>query len=215
MDQQGKTISWGEHLPKYKVPTILKETLLKPFFKSLSLKEPIVDLGCGTGYFSEIITETGKKVLGIDKNGDVASSDNFSFQRQDILDFQSQTLFKTILLINILSVESPTGRKAIIKKVHELLDEQGLAYILTTSSKLFDSPTNSDLISFDKLSVNKVHLKAKLTNGDYIDFDDFIVPEEETRLQISETGLEIIKEKELQHPYMDRPVYILYIVKKR
>ena len=214
MDKKSETIAWGEHLPKYKVPTVLKETLLKPYFKSLIFEEPIIDLGCGTGYFSEIATKAGQKVLGIDKNGDLPNGANFTFQKQDILEFQSRNLFNTILLINILSVESTAGREAVIKKISEIIAENGLAYILTTSSKLFTLPTNSDLISFNKVTEDKAHLKVKLVDGAYIEFDDYIVSEEETRKQIAESGLEIIEEKEFQHPDMNRPVYILYIVKK-
>jgi SAM-dependent methyltransferase len=208
------TISWDKHLPKYKIPTVLKETLLKPFFERLSLEEPIIDLGCGTGYFSEIITKTGKSVLGIDKNSDLLDLNGFTFQKKDILDFQSKTPFKTVLLINILSVESTSGRDSLIKKVHDLLEIGGKAYILTTSSKLFTSPTNSDLISFKKLTDDKVYLKVKLTSGDYLEFEDFIVQEDETRQQIKGSDLKIIKEQEFQHPDMDRPTYILYIAEK-
>lgn len=215
MNTRDKTIPWNEHLPKYKVPTVLKETLLKPYFESLSFEESILDLGCGTGYFSEIITKKGQKVLGVDKNGDLPNSDNFRFQKKDILDFQSETGFNTILLINILSVESTAGREKIIGKVSQLLNKSGVAYILTTSSKLFTSPTNSDLISFKRLAKDKVHIKVKLIGGDYIEFDDYIVSEDETRKQITKTNLEITEEKEFQHPDMDRPAYILYIVKKK
>ncbi|MEI6296050.1 MAG: class I SAM-dependent methyltransferase [bacterium] len=215
MDKPPETISWDKHLPKYKIPTVLKETLLKPYFESLVFKEPIIDLGCGTGFFSEIIIKSDKKLLGIDKNSDLLNSKNFTFQKQDILEFQSATPFNTILLINILSVEPTNGRKAIIKKISEIVAENGLVYILTTSSRLFASPTNSDLISFEKLTNNKVHLKVRLISGDYIEFDDHIVSEQETREQVAENGLEILKEKEFQHPNMDRPVYILYIVRKK
>jgi len=215
MDKKPETIAWDEHLSKYKVPTVLKETLLKPYFESLTFGEPIIDLGCGTGYFSEIAIKAGQKVLGIDKNGDLPNSTNFTFQKQDILEFQSVTPFNTILLINILSVESTVGREAVIKKISKIIAEDGLAYILTTSSKLFTSPTDSDLISFEKLTEDKAHLKVKLVSGDYIEFDDYVVSEDETRRQITKSGLKIVEEKEFQHPDMDRPVYILYIVRRK
>jgi SAM-dependent methyltransferase len=214
MNKSTKTIAWGEHLPKYKIPTVLKETLLKPYFENITFKEPVVDLGCGTGYFSELIAKNGKKILGIDKNGDLSDSENFIFQKEDILSFQSKTNFKTILLINILSVETTSGREKIIKKISELLEKGGVAYILTTSSKLFVSQTNSDLITFEKVTDDKAHLKVKLTNGSYIEFDDYIVSESETREQLTKSGMEIVEEKEFQHPDMDKPVYILYIVRK-
>jgi 2-polyprenyl-3-methyl-5-hydroxy-6-metoxy-1,4-benzoquinol methylase len=210
-----ETIKWSEYLSKYTISTVLKDSLLKPYFKHLSLEEPIVDLGCGTGYFSDIITNAGKKVLGIDKNGNLPTTDRFTFMKEDIVDFHTETKFNSILLINILSVESVVRRNALIGKIQEIIAGDGMAYILTTSSKLFNSPTESEFIRFIRLAGNKAHLIVKLVNGDYIEFDDFIVPEEETRRQIIENGLEIVEEKEFQHPEMDRPVYVLYIVKKR
>jgi 2-polyprenyl-3-methyl-5-hydroxy-6-metoxy-1,4-benzoquinol methylase len=215
MNSQNKIISWDKYLQKYKVPTVLKEDLLRPYFENLPLEEPILDLGCGSGYFSEIIALAGKKILGIDKNSDLVSLNGFTFKKMDILDFQSKTNFKTILLINILSVVPTSDRNKIIKKIYELLDKDGVAHILTTSQKLFASPINSDLIYFERLSEDKVHLKVKLIDGDYIEFDDYIVSENETREQINANNLEIIKEKEFKHPNMDKPVYILYIVKKK
>jgi 2-polyprenyl-3-methyl-5-hydroxy-6-metoxy-1,4-benzoquinol methylase len=215
MNKSTKTIAWGEHLPKYKIPTVLKETLLKPYFENITFKEPVVDLGCGTGYFSEIVTSAGKKVLGIDKNGDLPNTDRFTFEKGDILEFKPKTKFNTVLLINILSTESKNERDLIIKKVYNLLLPGGTAYILNTSSRLFTSPTDSDLISFKKIAEDKVHLDVKLINRELIDFDDFIIQEEETRMMIANNNLSIIEEKEFQHPEMDRPVYILYVAKKK
>ena len=70
-------MDWSETLRKYEIPTVYKEALLRPYFENVDLKEPILDAGCGTGYFSNILCKRGYKVTGIDLNGELQSNDRY------------------------------------------------------------------------------------------------------------------------------------------
>ena len=110
-------MDWSETLRKYEVPTVFKQKLLKPYFEGVDLKEPILDAGCGTGYFADILCKRGYKVSGIDLNSQLESNDNFDFQQADITTFKTDKKFETILLINILATAPPAERLKMLKKI--------------------------------------------------------------------------------------------------
>ena len=110
-------MDWSETLRKYEAPTVFKQKLLKPYFEGVDLKEPILDAGCGTGYFADILCKRGYKVSGIDLNSQLESNDNFDFQQADITTFKTDKKFETILLINILATAPPAERLKMLKKI--------------------------------------------------------------------------------------------------
>ena len=58
--------SWKNTLKHYAVPSVLKDKLLRPHFFNLKLREPVLDIGCGTGYFSELIVKQNIEIFAVD-----------------------------------------------------------------------------------------------------------------------------------------------------
>jgi len=206
-------MDWSETLRQYETPSVYKEKLLRPYFEKADLKEPILDAGCGTGYFSKILTERGLNVTGIDLNGDLESGDRFTFEKADITDYQTDKKFETILLINILATAPPADRLAIIKKVKELKTANGLAYIVNTNANLFGENFEGENLSGRRLAGDKAHVKVKLTDGKYIEFDDFLVSEDEIRKMCEEAGSQIVEKMNFKPDDLPKPVYELYLLK--
>ncbi len=205
-------INWSETLRKYAVPTVFKERLLRPYFEGVDLKEPILDAGCGTGYFADILCNRGYKVSGIDLNGQLENNDKFDFKQVDIIKFETDKKFETILLINILATASPDDRLKIFFKIKELKTEDGIAYVINTCAKLFGSDFDSESLSGHKTSEGRVKVRVELINGEFIEFEDYLVTEEEIKEMCAAVGLRIIEKKDFKPEELEKPIYELYLL---
>ncbi len=206
-------IDWSEILNKYETPTVFKEELLRPFFEQANLTEPILDVGCGKGYFSRLLCERGYKVSGIDLNSQLQSDDKFDFQKADFTSFETNRKFKTVLLVNILTTASLADRLKILKKIKEIKTDEGLAYVVNTNADLFGSELDSETLSVRKVEENKFSLKIKLVNGEYIEFDDYVITQEEMERMCQEAGLQIIERKDLKSKEHDKSIYEVYLLR--
>lgn len=206
-------LDWSETLRQYEVPSVFKERLLRPYFEKADLKEPILDAGCGTGYFSKILNSRGLKVTGIDLNGQLESNDSFDFKQADITAFETDKKFETILLINILATAPPAERLKMLQKIKELKTEGGLAYVVNTNAELFGEDFEADNLSSRQLGDGKARVKVKLIDGQIIEFTDYLVGDEEIRKMCAATGLEIIEKKDFKPDELKKPIYNLYLVK--
>jgi len=206
-------IDWSEILHKYETPTVFKDELLRPYFEQVNLTEPILDVGCGKGYFSRLLCERGYKVSGIDLNSQLQNDEKFDFQKADFTSFETTRKFETVLLVNILTTASPSDRLKILKKIKEVKAEQGIAYVVNTNADLFGSELYSETLSIRKVEENKFKLKIKLVNGEYIEFDDYVITQEEMEKMCQEAGLQIIEKKNLKSKEQDKPIYEVYSLK--
>ncbi len=206
-------MNWSETLRKYAVPTVFKDGLLRPYFEGVDLKEPILDAGCGTGYFADILCNRGYKVFGIDLNGQLESNEQFDFKQADIISFETDKKFETILLINILATASPADRLKIFKKIKELKTEEGIAYVVNTCAKLFGSDFDSESLSGHKTTEGRVKVRVKLVNGEFIEFEDYLVAEEEIKEMCETAGLRIIEKKDFKPEELEKPIYEMYLLK--
>lgn len=206
-------MDWSETLRQYEVPTVFKEGLLRPYFETANLKEPILDAGCGTGYFAKILNNRGLKVTGIDLNSQLESNGQFDFKQADITAFETDKKFETILLINILATAPPADRLKMLQKIRELKTENGLAYIVNTDAELFGEDFETDALSGHPTGEGKTKVKVKLIDGKSIEFTDYLVGDEEIRKMCEEAGLKIIEKQDFKPEELEKPIYNLYLVK--
>ncbi|MEI7498603.1 MAG: methyltransferase domain-containing protein [Candidatus Falkowbacteria bacterium] len=206
-------IDWSEILHKYETPTVFKDELLRPYFEQVSLEEPIIDVGCGKGYFSHLLCERGYKVSGIDLNSQLQSDEKFDFQKVDFTAIETNRKFNTVLLVNILTTASFSDRLKILKKIKEIKTEEGIAYVVNTNANLFGSELDSESLSIRKVGENKYNLKIKLVDEQYIEFDDYVITQEEMERMCQEAGLQIIERKDLKSKEQDKPIYEVYLLK--
>lgn len=206
-------IDWSKFLHKYETPTIFKDELLKPYFEKITLSEPILDVGCGKGYFSHLLCQRGYKVSGIDLNSQLQDNKKFDFKKADFIKLEMAGGFKTILLINILTTTSPSERLKILKKIKKIKTREGIAYVVNTNADLFGNELESETLSIHKASKDKFKLKIKLINGRYIEFNDYIITKREMEKMCQKAGLQIIKRYDLKSKYQNKPIYELYLLK--
>lgn len=207
-----KNIDWANYIEKYRTPTILKERLLKPYFENTRLDEPILDVGCGTGYFSEIFTNRQMHTVGIDPNINLKENDYFHFIKEDFLQSTIDQRFKTILLINILSVLPKEARLNFLQKASNLKFQDGKIYFLTMNADLYKNDFQTDELSVKKLNNDLVNLEFKLVDGNHINFNDNIISDNEINQIIKQANLKIIEKVDFQSDKIKEPIYKLYIL---
>ncbi len=206
--------SWKNIIKEYEVPTVLKERLLKPYFLDVKLASPVLDIGCGTGYFTEILSQRGLEITGFDQNVVNIKSKVKYFQGEaSNLPFKDKS-FSSILLINVLScVEDKNARIALLKEAKRVKKENQPIYVINTSEKLFAKPTNSDLLKFISLGPKKIKITVKKSDGKIIEFEDHIITSKEMEAYSQEIGLKVVEKREFIDLEMKTPIYTLYILK--
>ncbi|MFA6476119.1 MAG: class I SAM-dependent methyltransferase [Candidatus Paceibacterota bacterium] len=211
--KNNERIDWSKILSKYEVPTVLKDVLLKPYFETVELKEPILDAGCGTGYFSGLLLKRGYCVSGVDLNSHLENEEGFDFCQADLTSFETDKKFETILLINILTTVPLADRLKILKKIKEIKMADGVAYVVNVSGELVSSDFESETLSSHKIGKDKVRLRIKLVSGEHIEFDDYVVTQQEMVEICKTAGLQIIEKKDLKLDDLAKPVYEMYLLR--
>ncbi len=196
----------------YEVPTVFKHDLLRPYFEKANLTGPIFDIGCGGGYFSEILSSRGYEVIGIDKNNKSFPKSKVKYARMDGVSLGlKDSIFGSVLLINVLScVDYEKDRIKILDEAKRVKNDNGLIYVVNFS---VDMPYNSDLLAVEKLFNQKLRLKIKKINGDYITFEDYYISKKDMQEYASKTGLKIVEIQDFKHPKLEIIIYTLYILK--
>lgn len=205
-------IDWSNYIEKYKVPTVLKEQLLKPYFENKKFEEPVLDIGCGTGYFSEIFTNHKIHTVGIDPNINLKDNDYFHFRKEDFLQSKIDQKFKTVLLINVLSVLPKETRLQFLQKSSQIKSEDGKIYFLTMNADLYKNDFQTDELSVKKLNNDLVNLEFKLVDGNHISFNDNIVSGNEINQIIEQVGLRIVEKIDFQSDKIKEAIYKLFIL---
>jgi 2-polyprenyl-3-methyl-5-hydroxy-6-metoxy-1,4-benzoquinol methylase len=208
-------IDWSKKLAEYETPTKMK-LLLGSYFETAEIKgEVVLDAGCGKGFFARILTARGYEVVGIDINGDLESDDLFHFQKANIVSFESDHKFETILLVNVLSCVSFKERLLILKNLKSLKTEDGLVYVVNTNADLLgaDPAPVSDLFKVEKKTDDLVHLKMKKVDDNWIEFDDYLITKKEMSKLCEASGLEIIDRIDFQHEGLEKPFFEMYLLK--
>jgi len=106
-------------------------------------KGPVLDIGCASGYFIELMRDKGWDVeaVELDKNMiEKVKAKNFKVFERPFEEFTSSKKFKLITMFDVL--EHIPDLKTTFQKFHELLDEDGVVALITpdfgsTQRKLF------------------------------------------------------------------------------
>ena len=108
----------------------------------------IADFGCGPGLYAARLAKRGANVTGIDFSGrsieyakDVASREqlNISYVNQNYLEFETEDQFDLVLMIMCdFCALSPTQRKGLLRKFHEILKPRGSVLLDVYSLSAFE-----------------------------------------------------------------------------
>ncbi len=204
--------NWKNHIKKYFAPTIFKESLLKPYFEKLNLKGNVLDIGCGTGYFSEILSSKNVKVTGIDQNKvNIKSEVKYLQGDGKSLPFEKNS-FQNILIINVLScIDSELERIKVLSEAKRIKTKEGKIYVINGSEELFEN--DNEIVNSKKISESKGILKLKKIDGNYIEFEDYIISSNNMKKYVEKSNLEIIEIKDFIYDSLNLKVYTLYVLK--
>jgi 2-polyprenyl-3-methyl-5-hydroxy-6-metoxy-1,4-benzoquinol methylase len=92
----------------------------------------ILDIGCGTGKFLELLREHGAEAEGIEISAyaaGIASSKGFTIYNQDIMSFQQEAQYDVITAFDL--IEHIPDTKAFLRKVFGLLTDDGVFIFMT------------------------------------------------------------------------------------
>lgn len=108
----------------------------------------IADFGCGPGLYATRLAKRGANVTGIDFSKrsidyakDVAAREqlNISYVNQNYLEFETEDWFDLVLMIMCdFCALSPTQRKGLLRKFHEILKPSGSVLLDVYSLNAFD-----------------------------------------------------------------------------
>ena len=108
----------------------------------------IADFGCGPGLYAARLAKRGANVTGIDFSGssieyakDIAAHEqlNISYVNQNYLEFETEDQFDLVLMIMCdFCALSPTQRKGLLLKFHEILKPRGSVLLDVYSLSAFE-----------------------------------------------------------------------------
>jgi len=95
----------------------------------------VLDLGCGKCKFSQRFIDKGIAVVGVDKKSTTESHDNFTFVKQDILDFEFEPKYDLMMGIGILHFLKKEDAHQLIKKMQENILPGGFHFLICMSNE--------------------------------------------------------------------------------
>ncbi len=205
---------WADSLLDFSVPTCVKKYISEPFLSKQDYLEPVLDAGCGTGYFSNLLYNDGHLIVSVDKNlinKHIGSCRSF---KSDLATFKlKKTLIGDVLLINVLScVDSATKRYKILKNLKQIKSSKGKIFVFNMSEDIMSDSFKSSVMKVRKISDTKATLTFKKIDGNEISFVDNIIYEKEFEIQCKDIGLKIIKRKDFKYKKEKFNIYSLYVL---
>jgi 2-polyprenyl-3-methyl-5-hydroxy-6-metoxy-1,4-benzoquinol methylase len=206
--------SWSELLKSFAIPTYVKKFISEPFLSKQEYLEPVLDAGCGTGYFSNLLYNDGHLIVSVDKNltnKHIGSCRSF---KSDLASFKPKnTLIGDVLLINVLScIDSPTKRAQILQNLKMIKNPKGKVYVINMSEDIICDNFKSSVMRVSKISDQKAELAFKKIDGTEISFSDNMICENEFEKQCKDAGLKIITKEYLKYKKEKFNIYTLYIL---
>jgi SAM-dependent methyltransferase len=206
--------SWNTLLKSYGVPTFAKKDILEPLFIKQIYLEPVLDAGCGTGFFSNLLAERGLDVISIDKNLDETKLKVKRVVKVDIekFDFKGKEI-GDILLINVLSCVESKKRIAILKNLKRIKSPASRIFVINTSEKIGRADFKSEYIQVKKVASGVVHLINKKIDNTFIEFDDYLIGSDEFLQYCDEVGLTILSKDELCFPTEKNAIFDFFVLR--
>lgn len=126
----------------------------------------ILDLGCGTGWSSNLFALSGHEVVGIDVSKDAINAakkkfnrSNLSFEKVDYNNLSSLGLFDVAIFID--SLHHADDIEAVLRSVKKILKSGGICIICEPGKGHSTSPDAIEAV--EKYGVNEKDLPPKLT----------------------------------------------------
>lgn len=151
----GKVADWYNDLLEEKEGTFQKEVILPNLARLLDIKkgETVLDLGCGTGFFSREFSKMGAKVIGVDVGSELIEiAQNAEVEKRgqttvkyvvssaDDLNFILKNSVDTIVIVLALqNIENVSG---VLKECKRVLKSTG-KIVLVLNHPAFRVPKNS------------------------------------------------------------------------
>ncbi|MEI6288260.1 MAG: methyltransferase domain-containing protein [bacterium] len=148
-----------QYVPGQTDKTIEDEHLSRYEFASRYIKDKIVlDVACGTGYGSKIMSSTAKQVIGVDISDEVIKFAKEHYQNNNLEYFChdstslffSEHYFDVIISFETIEHLSDSDRELYLKEIWRVLKAGG-TFIISTPNKIITSPHS-------KIPKNKFHI---------------------------------------------------------
>ncbi len=95
----------------------------------------VLDLGCGKCKFSKKFIENNIPVTGVDKKPTTESEGNFKFVKQNILDFDFNSIYDLIIGTGILHFLEKKDAYRLIKKMQKNTLQRGFHFLICMSNE--------------------------------------------------------------------------------
>lgn len=204
---------WAEYLKEYETSTVLKHLLLRPFFEEEAFIGPILDVGCGTGYFSELLSSRNFEVTGIDahQKGFPKTAYKAKYLKMNASHlFFPDASFETVLLINVLPVfKTQDERTQALKEIRRVKKAEGLLYLICMAEELYDDPINHHVLSSRPVG-ELVELDFKKTDGSRLKIMDNVMRKTDIELCLALADLKTLHHKHFYFEGIKPPIYIMY-----
>ncbi len=125
----------------------------------------VLDLGCGKCAFSQKFIDKGVAVIGVDKEATTESQGNFTFVKQDILDFEFEPKYDLIIGTGILHFLKKEDALKLIKKMQENTLLGGFHFLICMSNK--EKPNNEIHFYPNKEVLSKLYAGWEIIHNTY------------------------------------------------
>lgn len=206
--------SWKNLLKEYEVPSYAKKYIVEPLLLKQHYAEPILDAGCGTGYFSNLLSARGYKVIAIDKNLDESQLYSWKKIKTNIESFNPKgKKIGDILLINVLSCLEPEKRLAVLRNLKKIKLRGSKIFVINASAKMENTKFKSGIIKINNRSKGLVNMSVKRCDDTFLTFNDYMITDYEFKGYCTSTDLEVLAQQELFFKQEKFPIFDFYILK--
>jgi len=148
-----KTETLFENYDCYKGKEDFTYHSLYKLFKTIDFKFPLLDIGCGNGVLLNLFKD--KEHLGIDPSDlaiRLSKEKGINVLKSKIDYFESDKKFRSIICIGL--VGTINHKDVLIKKIRDLLDNEGKAYITFPHNTFFCKGNDDIEKSFELFEIN-------------------------------------------------------------
>ena len=190
---------------------LLKVICFLPYFSNLDYLEPILDIGCGNGLFTKILSKRFE-IVGLDIHEN--SFDEFKYIKASAESIPLEDCsVGDILLINVFfCVGNLEKIIKILKEAKRVKKENSKVYVVDTPQEFATKQIHSDIFKTQIIGQNRVKIIAKKVDGSEIEFEDNVILYGNFRECVFKANMEIVDTKDFIHPKVGKQIYRLWIL---